>query len=81
MNYETTMDLSGAPNTRVEEIEIDGSSVRRRRIVIAVVAAVVLLAVAAYIMSRGADGDKTHAPSAGNTPCSLKSEHDGRSVF
>jgi RND family efflux transporter MFP subunit len=71
-------DLSGAPNAHVEEIEIDGHAVRRRRIVIAVIAAIVVLALAAYIMSRGAEGDKTLAPSAANTPPTVTVIEPGR---
>ncbi len=51
------VDLGGAPNPLVDEIEIDGSRARRRRIIMVAVAAVVLLALAAWIMSRGASDD------------------------
>ena len=80
MNYETTMDLSGAPGTRVEEIEIDGSRTRRRRIIIAVAVALVALALAAWMMSRGAGSDDALEPSAQNAPPTVTVVEPGRTT-
>ncbi len=80
MNYETTMDLSGAPGTRVEEIEIDGSRARRRRIVVVVAIAAVLVALAAWMMSRGGDEGNALDASARNAPPTVTVVEPGRTT-
>uniref|UniRef100_UPI00140ACBA2 efflux RND transporter periplasmic adaptor subunit n=1 Tax=Altererythrobacter segetis TaxID=1104773 RepID=UPI00140ACBA2 len=81
MNYETTMaDLSGAPGTLVEEIEVDGRRARRRRIIVVVVVAAVLLALAAWMMSRGADGDTALEPSTQNAAPTVTVVEPGRTT-
>ena len=80
MNYETTMDLSDAPGTRVDEIELDGSRTRRRRIIIAVVVAAVMLVLAAWMMSRGGDDDKALEASAQNAPPTVTVVEPGRTT-
>jgi multidrug efflux pump subunit AcrA (membrane-fusion protein) len=81
MNYETTMaDLSGAPNTRVDEIEIDGSSARRRRIIVVVAVAAVLVALAAWMMSRGAENDTALEASTQNAPPTVTVVEPGRTT-
>ena len=79
MNYETTMtDLSGAPGTHVEEIEIDGSRARRRRIIVVVAVAAVLVALAAWMMSRGGDEGNALDASAQNAPPTVTVVEPGR---
>ncbi len=80
MNYETTMDLSGAPGTRVEEIEIDGRRARRRRIVVVVAIAAVLMALAAWMMSRGGDEGNALDASARNAPPTVTVVQPGRTT-
>jgi RND family efflux transporter MFP subunit len=81
MNYETTIaDLSGAPNTHVEEIAIDSSRDRRRRILIAVAVAAVLVALAAWMMSSGAEDDKALKAGSGNAPPTVTVVEPGRST-
>jgi len=80
MNYETTMaDLASAPDTLVEDIEIDGRQTRRRRIVIAVAVAVVLLLVAAWMMSRGAK-DEGLSTGTSSAPPTVSVIQPGRST-
>jgi len=81
MNYETTIsDLSGVPNTRVEEIEIDGSRTRRRRVIVVVAVAAVLVAFAAWLMSRDAGGDAALESSTENAPPSVTVIEPGRTT-
>lgn len=80
MNYETTMDLSGVPETHVEEIEIDGSRTRRRRIIMVVAVAALLVVIAAWMMSRGADEGNALEASARNAPPSVTVVEPGRTT-
>lgn len=82
MNYETTMaDLGGAPDTFVEEIEVDdGYRSRRRRIIVVVAIAAVLVALAAWLMSRGESGSDSLAPSGANAPPTVTVIEPGRTT-
>jgi RND family efflux transporter MFP subunit len=72
-------DLSGAPGTLVEEIEIDGSRTRRRRIIAVVAIAAVLVALAAWMMSRGGEEDGALDAKAQNAPPTVTVVEPGRS--
>jgi RND family efflux transporter MFP subunit len=81
MNYETTMaDLSGAPKTHVDVIEVDGSPDRRRRLLIAVAVAAVLVALAAWMMSRGGEDDKALKGRSASAPPTVTVVEPGRTT-
>lgn len=68
MNYETTVDLSGTPQTLVEEVEVDNRQKRRRRAIAIGVVVVLLLVLAAWMLTSGGGEDSALAPGEATVP-------------